>query len=158
MKKFILFVFSLCFLRCNNHENSKKTIASDSAFVAAQKEIDSILAAGKPTAPRKKQLSKFKKSDVAKFVISAVMGRSTKGMSVKKNGSNYLVSYTRENDGQSFEYEVSVGDSYANWSIPGGRQRNTGSDEVISFEESGDTLVVTITYSDGSQSVEKFSK
>lgn len=122
---------------------------SDSALM---KEISEI-----PSDPED-TLRNFTKADVAKFVMATVMLKSPKIMSVKKADNNYVVSYTRPDDGQKFVYKVKVEGNKAVWANIDGRWRDSVEDEQITFTEAGKKLLITQMFSDGSVDTKGFDK
>lgn len=103
-------------------------------------------------------LKNFTKAEVAKFTIATVMLKSPKIISVKKAGDNFIVSYTRPDDGQEFKYKVKIEGDRAIWANIDGRWRDSPEDEKLTFSEADRKLLIIQTFSDGSVDAKGFDK
>ena len=112
----------------------------------------------KPVVKEKVLLENFSFKDVAKYVMSTVMGQNPNIMSVDIKDDLYIVSYVRKSDKQKFTYKFKFDSDIVTWANIDGRWRDTPLDETIRFEERGNTLKIFTTYSDGSTGIEEFKK
>lgn len=100
---------------------------------------------------------KHSKEKVAKFTISELMGQPFETIKIDKSEGNKLsLSYVRENDSKTFNYEVKVVNGKVIWKMKNGRWRNSKYDEKITYFDSNDTLALKITEFDKIERVIKF--
>ncbi len=109
-------------------------------------------------APQKALLTNFTEKDVARFSISAIMGQPSNKIKVQHENGLYYVSYIRKSDSKKFEYKIKIDDNKVVWANIDGRWRDSEYDERISFEEDGNKLKITQSFSDGSSGVNEFKK
>lgn len=126
----------------NSNEKLKSKIENDSNLNAG---VDTDI-----------NLNIFSKSDVARFAISAIMGRPAKTVNVKEENGLFVVSYNKNGDSNKYIYKVKIDQDKILWANIDGRWRDTEFDEKISFEESSNKLKITQKYSDGSVTVKEF--
>lgn len=152
----LLSIFCGCSSETKKDYNNSKLV--DSA--TAMQDSDSALMKEILQAPSVPEgtLKNFTRADVAKFVMATVMFQPPKIISVKKADDNFIVSYTRRDDGQKFEYKVKINGNRAVWANIDGRWRDSPEDERITFSEAGKKLLITQTFSDGSVDVKGFDK
>lgn len=100
----------------------------------------------------------FNKEDVAKYTISSIMNQPPEIINVKKDGDIYLVSYTRKDDGQKFNYKIKIDGDKVIWGNIDGRWRDTEQDEIITYSENGGKLKIVQTFDDGSTIDNEFDR
>ncbi len=131
---------------CTNTPTAEK-VTTDQNEILDQAEI-----------PQRIYLTNFTEKDVARFTMSSIMGQPSKKIKVQKENGLYFVSYVRKSDSKQFEYKIRIDDNKIVWANIDGRWRDSEYDERISFEEDGDKLKITQTFSDGSSYVKVFKK
>ncbi len=161
MKIFLIGVLLLpIFCGCSSETQKDNKNAEVVNSATARQDSDSALMEEISEVPSLPEgtLKNFTKADVAKFVMATVMLKSPKIMSVTKADNNYIVSYTRPDDGQKFVYKVKVEGNRAVWANVNGRWRDSAEDEQITFTEAGKKLLITQMFSDGSVDTKGFDK
>lgn len=103
-------------------------------------------------------LNNFDHQHVAKFAIATIMNQDENIISVSDGKDIYLVSYTRKTDSQNFKYKVRFDGKRIIWGNVDGRWRDGEYDEKVSFREDGNKLIIVQTFSDGSETLNEFSK
>lgn len=125
---FVTFIFALNSCKKTNHENKSN---KQSTVRSTEKQYV------------------FTHEDIARFAISAIMGRSPKTMECKKKNNVYYVSYIRPSDSQKFEYRIKFNGNKIYWASLEGRWRDS-LDENISFIQNGNNIKIIQSFSDGS--------
>lgn len=103
-------------------------------------------------------LSNFTKEDVAKYTVAAIMNHPPDIMEVIKDGEDFVVSYVRKDDGQTFKLKVKIDENKIMWGNLDGRWRDNELDEKITFTENGNKLKIIETYTDGTSTVKEYEK
>jgi len=104
----------------------------------------------------KEPLKKFTYKDVAIFTIASMMGQDPASIEAKLDGDVYHLKYSRKSDDKMFFYKVTFKGRKVIWGIKDGRWRNSDADEKISFIEKGNSVEIIQTFSDGSESIDKY--
>jgi|GEM_PF-5628330 len=96
------------------------------------------------------------KPAIAKYAISALMGKPASDMKVKTQGTIYIVSYIRTNDGEHFSYKIKFAGNNIIWGNADGRWRDGVADEKLSFSAKKSNVFIHVKYSDGSAETKKY--
>jgi hypothetical protein len=101
----------------------------------------------------------FTKDEVAKFTIAAIMNQPPSIMSTQEENGVYIVSYNRPSDGEAFKYKIKFeGNDKVIWGNSDGRWREDQYDEVITYIEKGDKMLITQKFSEESVIEKEFEK
>jgi hypothetical protein len=104
----------------------------------------------------KEPLKKFTYKDVARFTIASIMGQDPASIDAKLEVDVYHLKCSRKSDNKMFFYKVTFKGSEVIWGVEDGRWRDSDADEKISFIEKGNRLEIIQTFSDGSESIDKY--
>lgn len=99
-----------------------------------------------------------KDADICRFGIATVFGRSPEIMKTRHiGGGTYKVSYVRKSDATHWHNKCRVEGNRIVWGSYDGRWRTHPADSQVTFAVSGERIVVTDTFLDGSATVKKYS-
>lgn len=85
------------------------------------------------------------------------MGRDPSSMTVSNiEGPIIGVSYIRKNDGTKWSYKCKIDGNKIVWGNSDGRWRESSEDSVITYKLTGNSIVVSETYSDGSKNTKNY--
>jgi hypothetical protein len=143
--KLYIIVLSLFVAACSS-QNKGKSADTPATIVS------------KPTHETKPANKTFSYQEIAKYAIASIMNRPVTLIRSEQNGDEFRLSYVRASDGKSFSYKIKFEGNKIVWGSSDGRWRDTTSDEVITFREVAKKLEIVQTYSDGSESVNDYSK
>ena len=100
---------------------------------------------------------KVKDADLCRFGIAALFGRSPETMKTKDIGGGvYKVSYVRKSDGTHWHNKCRVEGHRIVWGAHDGRWRTHPADSKVTFELSGDSIIVKETHGDGSSTLKRY--
>jgi hypothetical protein len=143
MGKLILYLSILLFLvfMCKNNSEPEKIENTEKIEVVNDK------------------LTRFTRSDVARYAISTLFGQPADKISVEiLSGGNFGVYYRRVSDNQKFEYIIKFEKNRIFWSTSTGSWRDGEYDEKVTFEECKAGLAIEVLYSDGSSDMQIFEE
>ncbi|WP_159020573.1 hypothetical protein [Algibacter sp. L3A6] len=141
LKIFIsILILTITFSSCGNKENEENT--------NSKTELEKV------EFPKKV----FTESEIAKYTVSAIMNQSPEIIKVKDNIGIYIVSYTRKDDGEKFDYKIKISGNKVSWGTSDGRWRDTKFDEKIKYSEKDNKLKIIQTFENGSEIVKEFKK
>ena len=140
--KYLYYILLLAISSCSPKEET----------TAESNSTDSI----KLGASDKEPLKQFTYEDVAIFTIACVMGQDPGSIEAKLEVDVYHLKYSRKSDSKMFFYKVKFKGSQVVWGLEDGRWRDSDADEKISFIEKGNRVEIIQTFSDGSESIDKY--
>jgi len=99
----------------------------------------------------------IKDADVCRFGMATIFSRSPEIMKAKHLGGGiYEIFYVRKSDGTHWHNKCRVEGNLIIWGALDGRWRIHPSDSKVTFEVSGDNIIVKETYADGSSTIETY--
>ena len=97
------------------------------------------------------------KAQICKAMISAVMGREPKIINIDAESEGVIrLSYRRPSDGSHWSNRCKVTGQSVTWALREGRWRDHPLDEKITFERSGEMLIIRQRHADNSTSTNTY--
>lgn len=100
---------------------------------------------------------KIQNHQICKAGIATVMGKEPNIITATNISSPIIgLSYIRKDDGTKWLYKCKINGNTIVWGSSDGRWREDPLDSVITYKISGDSIIVSEKYTDGSESVKEY--